>query len=153
MTIDFMQESPNRMVSVRDCFGIDSNLTVPAFCERDDHVSDVDPAYRFNAEVTLAILAGCHKPAPKVDNVNALINESAPIKDQAPANDRDMVRDASDPLWKSWLALIEKAKERGAKYPEINGLARAGREFWAVGAYDTMRFAVNPRELVLRYRP
>lgn len=58
VTTDFMQESPSRMVSVRECFGIDSNLTVPAFCERDDHVPDIDPAYRFNAEVTLAILAG-----------------------------------------------------------------------------------------------
>ena len=32
----------------------------------------------------LAILAGCHKPAPKVDNAEALINESAAVKDQAP---------------------------------------------------------------------
>jgi cobaltochelatase CobS len=46
------------MVSVREQFGIDSNLMVPAFSERDDHVPDIDPAYRFNEEVTLAILAG-----------------------------------------------------------------------------------------------
>jgi dienelactone hydrolase len=32
----------------------------------------------------LAILAGCHKPAPKIDNEQALINESAAVKDQAP---------------------------------------------------------------------
>src|SRR5258708_39182931 len=31
---------------------------VPAFSERDDHVPDIDDAYRFNPEVTLAILAG-----------------------------------------------------------------------------------------------
>jgi cobaltochelatase CobS len=31
---------------------------VPAFSSRDDHVPDIDPAYRFNREVTLAILAG-----------------------------------------------------------------------------------------------
>lgn len=58
MTTDFSKETPDRMVSVRDHFGIDSNLTVPAFSERDDHVPDIDPAYRFNEEVTLAILAG-----------------------------------------------------------------------------------------------
>jgi dienelactone hydrolase len=34
--------------------------------------------------IPLAILAGCHKPAPKVDNEQSLINESAPAKDQAP---------------------------------------------------------------------
>jgi len=37
---------------------------------------------RFLPLIPLAILAGCHKPAPKVDNADALINESAPVKDQ-----------------------------------------------------------------------
>lgn len=49
---------PDTMVSVRSMFGIDSDLQVPAFSERDDHVPDIDHAYRFNPEVTLAILAG-----------------------------------------------------------------------------------------------
>lgn len=49
---------PDCMVSVRERFGIDSDLTVPAFSVRDDHVPDVDDAYRFNPDVTLAILAG-----------------------------------------------------------------------------------------------
>ncbi len=49
---------PELMVSVRAVFGIDSELEVPAFRARDDHVPDVDDAYRFNPEVTLAILAG-----------------------------------------------------------------------------------------------
>ena len=39
---------------------------------------------RFVPLIPLAILAGCHKPAPKVDNVQALINESAPADDRAP---------------------------------------------------------------------
>ncbi|MGH6626751.1 MAG: AAA family ATPase [Burkholderiaceae bacterium] len=49
---------PDRMISVREVFGIDTDLKVPAFHERDDHVPDVDPAYRFNPDVTLALLAG-----------------------------------------------------------------------------------------------
>lgn len=49
---------PDIRVSVRDLFGIDSDLYVPAFSERDDHVPEIDHAYRFNPEVTLAILAG-----------------------------------------------------------------------------------------------
>lgn len=49
---------PDRMVSVREVFGIDTDLQVPAFSERDDHVPEVDEAYRFNPDVTLAILAG-----------------------------------------------------------------------------------------------
>ena len=49
---------PDHRVSVRELFGIDSDLMVPAFSERDEHVPEVDSAYRFNREVTLAILAG-----------------------------------------------------------------------------------------------
>ena len=44
--------------SVRSLFHIDSDLQVPVFTERDPHVPDIDPAYRFNKDVTLAILAG-----------------------------------------------------------------------------------------------
>ncbi len=50
--------APDKQVSVRSVFGIDSDLMVPAFSERDDHVPEVDEAYRFNPDVTLAILAG-----------------------------------------------------------------------------------------------
>jgi cobaltochelatase CobS len=49
---------PDRRVSVREVFGIASELQVPAFGERDEHVPEVDPVYRFNPDVTLAILAG-----------------------------------------------------------------------------------------------
>jgi cobaltochelatase CobS len=50
--------APDRLLSVRDVFGIDSPLQVPAFSTRDEHVPEVDDAYRFNADVTLALLAG-----------------------------------------------------------------------------------------------
>ena len=49
---------PTRAISVREVFGIDSDLTVPAFAEPDDHVPEIDRAYRFNHQATLAILAG-----------------------------------------------------------------------------------------------
>src|SRR5687768_3414274 len=49
---------PERLLSVREVFGIDSDLMAPAFAERDDHVPEVDAVYRFNPDVTLAILAG-----------------------------------------------------------------------------------------------
>jgi hypothetical protein len=39
---------PTQTVSVREVFGIDSDLMVPAFAERDDHVPEIDAAYRFN---------------------------------------------------------------------------------------------------------
>ena len=43
---------------MREVFGIDSDLQVPAFSERDEHVPEIDAVYRFNPDVTLAILAG-----------------------------------------------------------------------------------------------
>ena len=46
------------MVSVREVFGIDTNLRVPAFSQADAHVPEIDSVYRFNPEVTLALLAG-----------------------------------------------------------------------------------------------
>ena len=49
---------PDRSVSARELFGIDTDLQVPAFSARDEHVPEIDSAYRFNREVTLAILAG-----------------------------------------------------------------------------------------------
>ena len=49
---------PDTTVSVRQTFGIDSDLTVPAFSQRTEHVPDVDEAYRFDHDTTLAILAG-----------------------------------------------------------------------------------------------
>ncbi|MFH1819585.1 MAG: AAA family ATPase [Pseudomonadota bacterium] len=55
---DLAQTGPDREVSVRETFGIDIDLMVPAFGERDDHVPEIDTVYRFNPEVTLAILAG-----------------------------------------------------------------------------------------------
>jgi cobaltochelatase CobS len=47
-----------RLVSARRLFGIDSDLQIPAFAEPDEHVPDIDPAYRFDESVTLALLAG-----------------------------------------------------------------------------------------------
>ena len=55
---DISALAPDRMLGVREVFGIDSPLQVPAFSTRDEHVPEVDNAYRFNADVTLALLAG-----------------------------------------------------------------------------------------------
>jgi len=49
---------PDTEVSVRDAFGLDVDLMVPAFSETTEHVPEVDESYLFNHETTLAILAG-----------------------------------------------------------------------------------------------
>ncbi len=49
---------PDMKISVRQVFGIDTDLEVPAYSEADEHVPDIDPDYRFDRDTTLAILAG-----------------------------------------------------------------------------------------------
>ncbi|HEX6957544.1 MAG TPA: cobaltochelatase subunit CobS [Ferrovibrio sp.] len=49
---------PDITISVRDVFGVESDMKVPAFSQPTEHVPDLDPAYRFDRETTLAILAG-----------------------------------------------------------------------------------------------
>ncbi len=50
--------SPDRLVSVREVFGIDSDVMAPAFGRRTEHVPMIDETYRFDRETTLAITAG-----------------------------------------------------------------------------------------------
>ena len=49
---------PDTKVSAREAFGIDTDMEVPAFSVRTEHVPDIDTAYKFDRETTLAILAG-----------------------------------------------------------------------------------------------
>jgi cobaltochelatase CobS len=49
---------PDKQVSIRDVFGVDSDMMVPAFSHRDPHVPDLDETYRFDPQTTLAIVAG-----------------------------------------------------------------------------------------------
>jgi cobaltochelatase CobS len=49
---------PDVKVSVRQIFGFDNEMEVPAYSEPDEHVPDIDSDYRFDRQTTLAILAG-----------------------------------------------------------------------------------------------
>ncbi len=50
--------APDTTVDVREAFGIDQDLSVPAFSARSDYVPAVDEDYLFDRDTTLAILAG-----------------------------------------------------------------------------------------------
>jgi cobaltochelatase CobS len=52
-----LQLQPDIHLSARD-FGVPLDMPVPAFSSRSQHVPDVDPAYHFDPQTTLAILAG-----------------------------------------------------------------------------------------------
>jgi cobaltochelatase CobS len=51
-------EKPDINLSVRDVFGIDLDMTVPAFSQATEYVPEIDPNYKFDRDTTLAILAG-----------------------------------------------------------------------------------------------
>ncbi|MBA3519480.1 MAG: cobaltochelatase subunit CobS, partial [Rhizobiales bacterium] len=56
--VDSLLAVPDMKVSVRQLFGFESEIEVPAFSARDEHVPDLDEDYLFDRETTLAILAG-----------------------------------------------------------------------------------------------
>ncbi len=49
---------PTEDLSVRDLFGIDSDMAVKGFAKKMDRVPDIDSTYKFDPDTTLAILAG-----------------------------------------------------------------------------------------------
>ena len=49
---------PDISISVRQTFGLDDDMMVPAFSEAGDHVPDRDDSYYFDHDTTMAILAG-----------------------------------------------------------------------------------------------
>ncbi|SFP06276.1 cobaltochelatase subunit CobS [Tranquillimonas alkanivorans] len=56
-TID-IHAKPTEEISVRETFGIDSDMIVKGFAERTDRVPEIDSTYKFDRDTTLAILAG-----------------------------------------------------------------------------------------------
>jgi cobaltochelatase CobS len=57
-TAEIASDVPDMKISVRQVFGIDSDLEVPAFSEGNEHVPDLDEDYVFDEQTTRAILAG-----------------------------------------------------------------------------------------------
>jgi cobaltochelatase CobS len=49
---------PTEDISVREVFGIDSDMVIKGFAEKGDRVPEIDPTYKFDPDTTLAILAG-----------------------------------------------------------------------------------------------
>ena len=51
-------EAPTVEISVRDAFGLDTDMVVKGFAEPSERVPDLDDGYKFDYDTTLAILAG-----------------------------------------------------------------------------------------------
>src|ERR687890_193040 len=53
-----IMDAPDQMRKVRTVFGLDIDLQVPAFSVKDERVPDLDDAYVFDPDTTMAIVAG-----------------------------------------------------------------------------------------------
>ncbi len=53
-----LNTKPTEEISVREVFGIDTNMIVKGFAERTERVPLIDNTYKFDPDTTLAILAG-----------------------------------------------------------------------------------------------
>jgi cobaltochelatase CobS len=51
-------EKPTEEISVREVFGIDTDMRVKGFADKTDRVPAIDSTYKFDPDTTLAILAG-----------------------------------------------------------------------------------------------
>jgi len=51
-------EKPDQEISVREVFGVDTDMVVKGFSEASERVPEIDPTYKFDPDTTLAILAG-----------------------------------------------------------------------------------------------
>jgi cobaltochelatase CobS len=57
-SLSTLPASPTLPRSTKELFGFESGFLCPAFATSEAHVPEIDPAYRFHPETTLAILAG-----------------------------------------------------------------------------------------------
>ena len=55
---DLSRKKPDIKISVRDVFGVDSDMIVPAFSKGNEYVPEKDDTYCFDRDTTLAVLAG-----------------------------------------------------------------------------------------------
>ncbi len=53
-----IEQAPDIKLSIKQTFGIDSDMEVEAFSKKTDYVPDIDKTYKFDKDTTLAILSG-----------------------------------------------------------------------------------------------
>ena len=53
-----IEQTPDIKLSIKQTFGIDSDMEVDAFSKKTDYVPDIDKTYKFDKDTTLAIISG-----------------------------------------------------------------------------------------------
>ena len=58
MDNNIFETAPDIKISVKQVFNIDTDMTVEGFSKKNQFVPELDSAYKFDRDTTLAILAG-----------------------------------------------------------------------------------------------
>ncbi len=58
MSVNLDSLKPDIKISVRQTFGLDTEMEVNAFSNKNEHVPKIDPHYKFDRDTTLAVLSG-----------------------------------------------------------------------------------------------
>ena len=53
-----LNSQPDIKISVKQTFGIDSNMEIDAFSKKSEYVPEIDKTYKFDRDTTLAIISG-----------------------------------------------------------------------------------------------
>ena len=53
-----LNQAPDIRLSIKQCFGIDSDMEIEAFSKKTEYVPEIDKTYKFDRETTLAVLSG-----------------------------------------------------------------------------------------------
>ena len=51
-------QKPDIKISVRQTFGLDTDMEIDGFSKRNEYVPELDENYKFDRDTTLAILSG-----------------------------------------------------------------------------------------------
>ena len=51
---------PDTEISVKDAFGLETDMVVPGFSKRTEYAPEIDESYCFDHDTTIAILASLH---------------------------------------------------------------------------------------------
>ena len=53
-----INHQPDIKLSIKQTFGIDSNMEVNAFSKKGEYVPEIDKTYKFDRDTTLAVISG-----------------------------------------------------------------------------------------------
>ena len=53
-----LNSKPDIKISVKQTFGIDSDMEIEAFSKKSEYVPEIDKTYKFDRDTTLAIISG-----------------------------------------------------------------------------------------------